>query len=87
MKKRARTRIREAISNLLDHDTKLSENIAFDIHFRHQSGDLDTTTSFSVHHLIEPNLPEPGLIKWARMNKLHPWVGVAAPILVCFLSL
>ena len=85
--KRARARIQEALRNLLDPNTRISEHIAFDVHFKHQGGDFDTSTSFSVHHFIEPSLPDRSLIGWAAANKLHPWVGLAAPILVCLLSL
>ena len=85
IEKVARARIQEALSNLLAPDTRISEHIAFDIHFKHQGGDFDTNTSFSVHHFIEPSLPDRSLIGWAATTKLHPWVGLAAPILVCLL--
>ncbi|MCJ1433205.1 hypothetical protein MMC27_002564 [Xylographa pallens] len=77
----ARACIREALCNILDKNTSLSEHIAFDIHFQNRSGDFDSSASFSMHHVIEPNLPDKSLVKWAAMNKLHPWIGLAAPMM------
>ncbi len=59
-----------------------SQHVAFDVHFEHQSCISKTTSSYSLHHFVEPGLPDQSLVKWGILNKLHPWVGLAAPILV-----
>ncbi|MCJ1388929.1 hypothetical protein MMC18_001780 [Xylographa bjoerkii] len=69
----ARACIREALCNILDKNTSLSKHKAFDIHFENRAGDFNSSASFSVHHVIEPNLSDKSLVKWASMNKLHPW--------------
>lgn len=77
---RARACVREGLRNVQDKNTARLENIAFDIHFQSRCDNFDGCTSFSVHHVIEPNLPDKSLVKWAAMNKLYPWVGLAAPL-------
>ncbi|MCJ1404884.1 hypothetical protein MMC11_008110 [Xylographa trunciseda] len=70
---RGRACVRKALCALQDKNTALSEHIAFDIHFKQRHGDLSRSPSFSVHHFIEPHLPDQSLVEWAAMNKLHPW--------------